>query len=76
MEEEFKDSCGEKFEDLRFEVLSMLDSEICTVAPVFYYSIMSSYSMNIQQERFVRTDPTDASTRFVSFEKVLFIKKI
>ena len=63
MRAEFKASCGKEFENIRFEILSMLDSEICTVAPVFYFSIMSSYSMNIQQERIVRTNGV---TRFVS----------
>ena len=37
MREEFEAFCGEKFESLRYEILSMLDSEICTVAPVFAY---------------------------------------
>ena len=58
-------SLGKEFENIRFEILSMLDSEICTVAPVFYFSIMSSYSMNIQQERIVRTNGV---TRFVSWK--------
>jgi hypothetical protein len=55
MRAEFQAQCGDEFESLKFEILSMLDSEICAIAPVFYYSIMSSYSMNIQQERIVRT---------------------
>jgi hypothetical protein len=63
MRAEFKAQCGDEFESLKFEILSMLDSEICAVAPVFYYSIMSSYSMNIQQERIVRTKGV---TKFVS----------
>lgn len=64
MRAEVQAQCGdESFESLKFEILSMLDSEICAVAPVFYYSIMSSYSMNIQQERIVRTKGV---TRFVS----------
>ena len=64
MRAEFKAQCGDEFESLKFEILSMLDSEICAVAPVFYYSIMSSYSMNIQQERIVRTKGV---TKFVSW---------
>ena len=63
MRAEFQEPCGQKFESLRFEILAMLDSEICRIAPVFYYSIMSSYSMNIQQERLARTEGV---TRFVS----------
>ena len=65
MRDEFEDTCGEKFESLRFEIMSMLESEICVNAPVFYYSIMSSYSMNIQQERF---SLPKSATRFVSFD--------
>jgi hypothetical protein len=63
MRAEFQAQCGDEFESLKFEILSMLDSEICAIAPVFYYSIMSSYSMNIQQERIVRTKGV---TKFVS----------
>jgi len=73
MRAEFQASCGDQFKRLQFEILSMLDSEICTVAPVFYYSIMSSYSMNIQQERVVRTN---GITRFVSLKYIYKLKLI
>ena len=45
--------CGEKYEDLRFEILSLAEMEISITASTYYLSFGSSWSFNVAIERSV-----------------------
>ncbi|CAG5076531.1 Oidioi.mRNA.OKI2018_I69.PAR.g8483.t1.cds [Oikopleura dioica] len=46
-------NCGEKYEDLRFEILSLAEMEISITASTYYLSYGSSWSFNVAIERSV-----------------------
>ena len=45
--------CGNKYEDLRYEILSLAEMEVCVTSSTFFYSFGSSWSFNVQAERAV-----------------------
>ena len=46
-------NCGDKYEDLRYEILSLAEMEACVTSSVFYSSFGSSWSFNVEAERAV-----------------------
>ena len=47
------ENCGEKYNNLRFEILSLAEMEISVTATTFYLSFGSSWSFNVGVERSV-----------------------
>ena len=45
--------CGNTYEDLRYEILSLAEMEVCVTSSTFFYSFGSSWSFNVQTERAV-----------------------